>query len=81
MIKKVLSFTLALTAAAVAVQAQAARPNILVIFGDDIGITNIATPFTPCPRKTSSGNTCRALSSFRLARSPEASPSTRPSKH
>jgi hypothetical protein len=40
--KKILSLTLALTAAAVGVQAQAAKPNILVIFGDDIGITDIS---------------------------------------
>jgi hypothetical protein len=42
MMKKILSVALALTATAGAVQAQAAKPNILVIFGDDIGITNIS---------------------------------------
>lgn len=40
--KKILSLTFALTAAAVRAQAQTPKPNILVIFGDDIGMTNIS---------------------------------------
>jgi hypothetical protein len=41
--KKILSLAVALTAAAVAVRAQKAKLNILIIFGDDIGITNISS--------------------------------------
>jgi arylsulfatase len=40
--KSVLSLSFALITTTVSAQTQAFKPNILVIFGDDIGITNIS---------------------------------------